>query len=365
MTGSYVMNGLNGHLLTFSVTDNCPARCAHCLACSGPSETARLLSGEILEAYRQAKELYDIRVVVFTGGEPTTLGDDLFEAIAGISMQGVMTRMVTNACWASDDEGAYQIIRQLREAGLDEINFSLDDFHAAWIPPENVKRAYKAARSAGFSAVVLALAAGPLSRINIDWIHRHIDSDIPVVHQEVAEQVEEPLTERDGTVYEISVHGYSRVGRGRRLRDDLVTSDPLLSKLHYSCREVMNTIVVNPQSEVGACCGLRFHGNPVLELGSLKHNTFAEILREGLKRTLIQALRLLGPKYLLDSARRVNPEIQPRAAYGHICEICEDLTSDPRVLVALSIIENDIIDEIHAREKFVEMQREHDAVVPR
>jgi len=308
-----------------------------------------LSADQMLAVYREAKELRDIHVVVFTGGEPTLLADELFDAISAVSLEGVLTRIVTNACWADTDQSAQTMIRDLREAGLDEINFSMDDYHRVWVPLENVARAYHAAKGAGFSAVVLAVAEGPKSRVGADWIRANIDPDIAIVPQEVSTRSGGPAPSLDGTVYEVSTHGYTRVGRARRMRDDLVIPDPLLSRQLFRCTEVMDVVVINSNNEVGACCGIQLHGNPVLTLGSLDHETFEGILEKGFQDHLLQAIRVLGPKYLLDLARMQDPTIEPRPFYCHICEICEDVTRNPRVIAALSGMEAVIVKDIQLR----------------
>lgn len=338
--------GLTRGMLTLSVTDRCNARCAHCLAESGPDEEAALTAADILDVYRQARDQMDINVVVFTGGEPTTLADELFDAIAEISLDGVLTRVVTNACWAEDDESARAMIQRFREAGLDEINFSMDDYHAVWVPPENVGRAYRAARAMGFSAVVLAVAEGPRSRVGTAWIKENIDPDITVLHQELNTATGAVLPAADGTVYELSSHGYTRVGRARRMRDDLVIPEPLLSTQHFRCAEVMDALVVDGNGDVGACCGIRFRGNPVLTLGNVRKSRLVSSIHKGRSRLLLRALNVLGPKYLLDLAISVDPGLAPRPFYCHICEICEDVTSYPRALAALAIVEDRIRSDV-------------------
>lgn len=356
--------GASRGLLTFSVTNKCSARCGHCLACSGPSEGGMLTAKDILTAYRQAKEVLDIHVVVFTGGEPTLLGEELFDAIAAVSMDGALTRIVTNACWATDDHNARQMIRQLREAGLDEINFSMDDYHSVWVPPENVAHAYRAARSSGFSAVVLAVAEGPKSRVGAEWIRTHIDPDIEIVPQEVSSRAEGPAPAADGTVYEVSSHGYSRVGRARRMRDDLVIPDPLLDKQDFRCMEVMNVVVIDSTKEMGACCGIRLHGNPVLTLGSITDDSFASLMERGFDRTILRAIRALGPRYLLNLARAVDPGVRKRSFYCHICEICEDVTLNPRALAALATVEDRIVADVEARLREETLARQGTASEP-
>ena len=58
-------------LITFVTTNECGARCAHCLMNSGPERHEKLTALQIEKAIECITEWYDAKVVVFTGGECT------------------------------------------------------------------------------------------------------------------------------------------------------------------------------------------------------------------------------------------------------------------------------------------------------
>lgn len=159
-------------LITFVTTNECGARCAHCLMNSGPERHEKLTALQIEKAIECITEWYDAKVVVFTGGECTRLGDDLFESIAFASSKGLLTRIVTNGEWAENDESARKMIESFRSVGLNELNISYDDFHSAWIPVDYVTRAWKLSKGQGFSSVVFAVGSGPHSRITPETMMR-------------------------------------------------------------------------------------------------------------------------------------------------------------------------------------------------
>lgn len=101
----------------------------------------------MLSAIEQAAQC-DYQVVVFTGGEPTLAGKDLFTAIARASSLGLSTRVVSNAHWAATDALASRMVNALLGAGLCEINFSTGDQHARFVSVDNIVRAARAARFA-------------------------------------------------------------------------------------------------------------------------------------------------------------------------------------------------------------------------
>ena len=83
-------------------------------------------------------------LVVFSGGEPTLLGDDLFEGIAYAHERRLLTRVVTNGFWGKSPEAAAAFVDRLIGAGLSEINISVDDLHQKYVPLWRVRNAYLA-----------------------------------------------------------------------------------------------------------------------------------------------------------------------------------------------------------------------------
>ncbi|WP_192962637.1 radical SAM protein [Propionibacterium acidifaciens] len=322
-------------MMTFSVTDQCNVRCAHCLALCSPKQTTMLTADEMYESYLSIAATRPVRTVVFTGGEPTLLGEELLEAIARISLEGPVTRVVTNASWATDDDAANVMVQQLRSAGLAEINFSMDDYHASWIPPENVRRAFDASRGQGFEAVVIALAEGPRSTITREWVQHEIAPGVQFVDQRSSRAGAHPPRSADGTLYEIAHHGYSRVGRARGFGEEDIVPDESMLAQYCCCAEILSQPVVDARLDAGICCGLSVRNNRVLRIGSLRESTYAELADAAQHDVLIRALRFLGPKYLLDVARSIDPRVRMRPEYAGICEVCEDVTASRRALAAL------------------------------
>src|SRR4051794_28314394 len=93
----------------------CTARCRHCGALSSPEAKGRLSLAQQLEAIRQAGEA-GYEEVVFSGGEPTLAGDELFVAMRAVVAAGMRVRMVTNAHWAVSFADAQAFAQKLAEA---------------------------------------------------------------------------------------------------------------------------------------------------------------------------------------------------------------------------------------------------------
>lgn len=133
--------------ITVLTTSKCTAACKHCCMNSSP-ERDDMLSWEQLEKIltQAFSELGNgLKLIIFAGGEPMLLGKDLYKAIQLCKQQGLATRIVTNAYWATSPRVARLKLSELKEAGLDEVNISTDDYHLPFIKLTNVRYAYEAA----------------------------------------------------------------------------------------------------------------------------------------------------------------------------------------------------------------------------
>ena len=114
-----------------SRTYQCPIRCRYCGVNGGPYHTGRM-PDFIRRMIDQAKALTIVQLVVFTGGEPFLLGEDLYTSSSLLTW--VFTRVVTNAYWATSFVCVCEVIERLKRLGLTELNYSCDDFHQEFIP---------------------------------------------------------------------------------------------------------------------------------------------------------------------------------------------------------------------------------------
>jgi len=319
-----------GRTLTFITTDQCGARCAHCLMESGPERESTLTYESMRRRMDDIASGGDVQLVVFTGGECTRLGDDLLESIAYASANGLLTRVVTNVEWAVDEVSAASMIRDLREAGLREINFSYDDFHRVWVPEANLLNAWRAAKGVGFGSVVVALASGPRSRVTVEWLRRFLGHDLPLAYDETLRRLPLPEPSADGTRYLISNSRLIRVGRGRGLRQGYMTPEPVLGgALFQRCPPENAEPVITSEGNVAACCGIYPNGNEVLDLGPDGRPSAAQ-------RTILAAIRQLGPGYLLGLLNQAGVQVRHRNSYVSICEVCEDVTRNPTAVAYLA-----------------------------
>lgn len=147
----------------------------------------------------QVVKEYDVKMIVFTGGESTLLGEDLFRTIRYCTLNFLKTRLVTNAFWATSLERAQRYIEKFRSVGLTEINFSVDDYHEPFVPLENIRNAWQACKGAGFESVILANSHGNNDKIVPAYIQEFLGEKIEVAVSNGPEdnEIKEPGKETD------------------------------------------------------------------------------------------------------------------------------------------------------------------------
>jgi len=150
------------HALDLLLTYECPARCRHCAYFCGPGD-GTFISLERAEDYLG---LPGLRSLTVHGGEPT-LHFDLLCDILQLAMKACIpeTWLITNGFWGRSETETRNMLRRLRESGLENISFSLDSLHQEHIPFSSVLRCVEEASSMDFEEVCVDAyyVIGPLS----------------------------------------------------------------------------------------------------------------------------------------------------------------------------------------------------------
>src|SRR5215475_2056910 len=105
---------LSAHTLTVITTNKCTARCEHCCINSGPERSEKLDFIGIKRIIDEFNEQRKLTLVVFAGGEPTVLKNELHKAISYCREKKILTRMVTNASWAITPDKAKRTLQKFR-----------------------------------------------------------------------------------------------------------------------------------------------------------------------------------------------------------------------------------------------------------
>jgi hypothetical protein len=245
---------------------------------------------------------------------------------------------VTNASWAKTFEGARKRLNRLREAGLAELNISCDDYHLPFIPFERVETAWRASKGMGFWAVIIANCHGPGSKITPQYIMDRLGETLPMRFDDDGYQTPLGSPSEDGTYYGLSNAQVQLLGRGNQEIDPgvLVYRDDDEARLSGGCRWALRSAALSPNNHLLACCGMEVEHNKVLDFGNVDERDAGEIAEEADELLLLNAVALLGPKFLKDFVRERAPEIDWRTRYSTVCEICEHVVKRPEVMAVLN-----------------------------
>lgn len=322
--------------LTILTTSKCTARCGHCSMNSGPERRERLTFEKVRSVLDALHGTRPLSVVIFAGGEPTLMGEMLLDAIAYADGLGAITRMVTNAVWATTDEKAKAKITDLRQAGLAELNISADDYHLPYIPFDNVVRAWRAAKGRGFRAVVIANCYGPRSLVTPQYVMQQLGETLPERFDADGNQARLPAPSADGTVYVVSNSYLQRLGRARQEvgSGDLVWPASQ-DDLSGGCPWAVRSAALSPRGHLVACCGIEAEGNAVLDFGDATETSAQRLVDAADQSIVVNAIAILGPLFLLRFVQHRAPDVAFRAQYSTVCEVCEDVVRRGETLEVL------------------------------
>lgn len=305
--------------LTILGTYHCTAACTNCCFGSHPGVSEKLSLGKILDAIEEASKIPSFRSVVFSGGECFTLEEELIIAVARCTERGLGTRCVTNGYWARTVELAKQRLRPLLNAGLDELNLSTGDMHLRYVPADRIVNAAIAAIGLGLRTVVVVeiregRAASARSFLDDPRV-------AAIKSSQMFKIIESPW---------ISMQDAAAVAQD----PDRVTNRRSMYA-RKPCDSVLDTIVLTPRNEVGACCGLTREQIPELRLGGLDRQTMAGLVGDASKDLMKLWLSLEGPERILSWSATVDPSIEWEDRFAHPCDACRALYQDPKVRQAI------------------------------
>ena len=328
---------LDPRAVTILTTNNCTAACSHCCMHSSPDRRETLSREQLLTIIDALFEETAIELVVFAGGEPLLLGDDLLAAIARVKEKGALTRIVTNGFWARTPEAAHETLRSLRDAGLDEVNISTDDYHLPFVSLRRVKTAYEAALAIDFSAVVIANCFGPESALTPEAVHREfgMGEDAQYRYSDDGNVSLNVEIKRNNQLGVLSNARVQMLGRGEQTMspDELHPVDVNdVSDAIGGCPWAVRSAAISPRGHLLSCCGFELDGNPVLDYGDLAEVSVKEALDRADDDVLTNMIALLGPPRIKQILESICPDELdfPRPLYTSYCEVCSDLVHRPK-----------------------------------
>lgn len=240
------------------------------------------------------------------------------------------TRVVTNAFWARKLNRARKILKEAKEIGLSEINYSVDDFHQEHIPLESIRHAVIASEENNIP-LVLAHKTYPNSRSSLSTYEALLDRKIPKLENLSFEQLKHTSI--------CMSSGYTiPIGKG----SEKVEPENWLP-INYSddmwtgpCLEVMNAINISSRGILMPCCGLVDRSLGVFYAGDIREEDLFTVVERASSLVLYNWLALKGPSNIMELVKQVDRSIPFLKKYVQKCHLCQNLFSNPRVIEILA-----------------------------
>jgi organic radical activating enzyme len=304
--------------LAIMPTFRCVANCESCGTLSNPFDKTELSLQSIIKCIQEAKRI-NFANIVFTGGESTLCWKKLLNAIKETKNLGMMTRLVTNAHWATTPNKASNRIQILKKAGLDEINFSTGDEHAKFVPITNIINAIVTSISNQFKpAVMIEDRTGKTITkkkiLNYPEIQKLISADTNCLT--VTESPWMPLDPFKVEQYQNCI---------------LANYDNLDS--FTSCDTVLQSLTLLSDGNISTCCGFGTRLIPELIVSNIRKPDFLTTAIENTENDFLKIwLHYEGPLKILAWAAKKNPKIKWENMYAHCCQACIRIYKDSTVM---------------------------------
>jgi MoaA/NifB/PqqE/SkfB family radical SAM enzyme len=306
----------------FIVTYRCQVACPHCILEAGPHRTEELALPHAADRIRQiaAYRNRHIRVLSLTGGEPFIDLPRLRLLSDWGAAAGLLVSAVTNAFWASSEAEAIRTLSGL--PALRMAAFSCDAYHQAAIPFDNVRHAIRAAQALGLPYNVAVCAQSlddPELRSLLDRLHALTPPD--TINTAITFPAGRALRRLDPARY--------------RLSPDAPVA---------ACAAGSSPIVF-PDGRVLACIGpvIDLRDDHPLLLGNLFQEPLAAILDRAEENAVLHAIRVWGPRKLIEAVRTTGPAHRLPNAYidGSVCNACYALMADAELVAHLRRLATD------------------------
>lgn len=336
------------HSMVFSVTYKCPVKCKFCGVHAGPHRRGKMSLEMIQRLIDEACALGTVELIVFTGGEPFLLGKDLYKAIEYAASKGLLTRIVTNAYWATSPAKASIVLHALKRAGLTEINFSCDDFHQEFIPLERIKWASEAADKAEVPALIASKGIKN-STITPEYLEEFFGRKLAAYKEGGKNPTNFVYT------YGVTIP----VGwESEKLTDEDLLWPNDEDNWKKPCKSVLENMVIDVDGNLSICCGIGSEEVPETIIGNVSEKPVADLIMDANNDLILNWLALEGPYGIMKFIQSKAPDIPFKTRYINVCHLCHDIFSRLETRAVLSSMAEGAIPILSLERAWVENNRE-------
>jgi hypothetical protein len=304
------------------LTRKCPIACPHCVIEAGPQRTEELSLENARDWIRQiaAYRSGHIHVLSLTGGEPL-FNLKQFEAVSTFGKEcGLFITAVTNAFWATNRSHAGALFRRMSAVGA--WSFSADIYHQSQLPFDRVKNAVLAAQDCGLPYSISICTESMTDPEYLRILSLLLEFTDP-------ETIQPTITHPTGFAH--NGKASPRFNRSAAPPD-------------YYCPGGEIPLLM-PDGRLLACAGpivALTRSHPLL-LGNLNHSPLADLLDAVEENSILHALRIWGPAYLLHrcSDAGLSGFFPSDYAADSVCDACYRLLTNPGLTAFLAQLSHD------------------------
>jgi len=306
--------------VAFLITDRCNGDCNFC-GIERNVNQHDLPVETILNCIDQAYGL-GIPRIGFSGGEPFLRYEDMLESIRYANSKGVKSSVVTNASYAKDKKTGFNLVRELKDAGLENINISFDADHLENIPFDSYVNAIEGALSNNLKVdlkIVDRTSTEDTNKKLLDKLAEYLGGKIE----------NKTIHLKDGKSICVQHLPVIRSGRAKELDEKEFSLQPI-GGIQYCNAE---DIVVKSNGDILPCCSFPAVSDNFYVMGNAQDTELKTVIKR-INEHIIGSV-LLSPfsfkriRNVMENSK--NPEVKRIASAEYVspCEFCGEVFSNP------------------------------------
>lgn len=260
-------------------TNKCNINCEHCFL--GNKGNYHRMSNHMLnDILNQCKQI-GINTISFTGGEALLYWENINNVLRTVDLEGVKITFSTNAYWAVNSNKSDKFCEQLKEQGVSQLEVSCDEYHAKYIPFNNVINLIQSAKKFCIDIKIIMSVSNKLSYLGLYYKLLKYVTSKTIILQNVAQF---------GNAKDNNIDSFLENNKFQNVK----------------CEQVMNPCITYT-GDVYACCGpcVSLGTDNVLYISNLSNNDLASIIEQMKTNRTIISIYEQGP-YCLKKDKRNN-----------------------------------------------------------
>lgn len=309
--------------ITFLPTLRCNASCKNCCFGCRPARGHSMPASDMKQCIDVAKKAFGyLSQLQFTGGECMLRYEDILDvAHYAHSKYSLRSGFLSNCFWATSREAAREKLKKLYDAGMRVMTVSTGDDHQEWVSLRQCMDAAIEAANLYYSSVHMRVELHDRQSKSFEILDSDEEFNSLVKSGEIKV---DPITWQNFNNEEITER--SKWKQGGHIKP-------------APCDSLLRDIIIMPQGDMMACCGINCSRIPFMRLGNVYDSPMDKLWADGFKDALKIWLIVEGPrgilKYISEHTAIPFPYSDDR------CEICQNLFSDKMVLPYLKATYHD------------------------